>query len=141
MTRHSMRKFLLCLLCLGSWVAIASARSEKPNTVILHPGDVVYARFERKGRNLTLISATKEANDQAQIILRFGKWDRSTHEIGLVVENKFDRELTYRIDARVPSIGMHREPPVIPVVEGKISQESWPLPLEELAAFGFELSK
>jgi hypothetical protein len=136
-----MRSTFLIVLLLGALIGTAEAHSEKPNTVVIHPGDVMYARFERTGTKLRLISATKQDDPQAQVVLHFGTWDKKNLSIGFEIENRFDRELTYQVETRITKINLWRTPPVVPVVEGKVAFEEWPVPLDEVAVFGFVLSK
>ena len=115
------------------------ARSEKANTVLIHPGETIYARFERKGRNLKLVSAGLVKDDAAQLIFQMGRWDREKSLITLQVENKFDKDLDYEAEMRLLKPYLHQPTPVSPVVAGKLGKESWATIIQELALNGFKL--
>jgi len=66
-----MKRLLLAVFFLVSLILPASA-SEKANTVLIHPGETVYARFETKGKKLKLVSYSKEKDEAAQVIFTMG---------------------------------------------------------------------
>jgi hypothetical protein len=129
---------LLALLCPG----LARA-GEKANTVLVHPGEVVYAEFARKGVKLTLVKAAKEPNDRAQIIVTFLKADPAERFAlpHLKVENKFDLDLDYQAQVRSLTANIHTMAEAYPVVGGKMSQTIIPPRAEEIALYGWVLEK
>jgi hypothetical protein len=131
-------KRLLLLLLLASLGTLDLGASEKPNTVLIHPGEVIYARFEQKGKKLKLVSAAKEKDEQAQVVLTLAPVKKNTGTT-LKVENKFAKELLYKAEMRSLTLKMHQPATVFPVVAGKMALEPLPPAIEEMALYGFEL--
>lgn len=129
---------LLAFLCPG----LARA-GEKANTVLIHPGEVIYAEFARKGIKLTLVKATKEPNERAQVIVSFLKADHAERFAlpHLKLENKFDLDLDYEAQVRLLTADMRAPAEVYPVVGGKMAQTIIPPRTEEIAVFGWVLEK
>ena len=134
-----MRKIFISLLFLGLLAVPGLARSEKANTVLIHPGETIYARFERKGRSLKLITASPVKDEAAQLIFQMSRWDREKSTITLQVENKFDKDLDYEAEMRLLKPYLHQPTPVSPIVAGKFGMESWSTIIQELALAGFKL--
>jgi hypothetical protein len=136
------RLFFLCLIGI-LFCAVSLSAGEKPNTVLIHPGEVMYARFTRTGLKLKLVSASKEMDAQAQVILTLPKADPSTKNtpLEMKVENKFDKDLNYKAQARSHTLDLKMMAIVYPVVAGKISMVSLPPKVEEVAMYAFELEK
>ncbi|MES1167686.1 MAG: hypothetical protein ABUL61_00815, partial [Oleiharenicola lentus] len=65
-----MKRLLLAVFFVTSLILPAHAK-EKPNTVLIHPGETVYARFEAKGKKIKLLSVSKEPDAGAQVIFTF----------------------------------------------------------------------
>ena len=132
-----MKRLLLVLLILAPLCSVAHA-GEKPNTVLIHPGEVFYARFTQSGKKLKLVSATKELDEKAQVVLTMNT-NKQDGVITLKLENKFAKDLLYNADMRSLTQKMHKQVTVLPVVTGKVSFEHFPPLVEELAVYGFEL--
>lgn len=136
-----MKYWLLIALLITPLPAMASAPSEKPNTVLIHPGEVLYAQFEESGAALRLVSVQKEKNPQAQLVLTMKPFDQATRLLLLTVESKFRKDMLYKAEMRLLSRNVREETSVVPVRAGLSSFESWPHPIEELALYGFALKQ
>ncbi|MEI6105765.1 MAG: hypothetical protein WCR49_02025 [Opitutae bacterium] len=137
------RLFLPCLLGILLCTATLSA-GEKANTVLIHPGEVIYARFTQSGIKLKLVKASKEKDEQAQMILTLDAKDPDKTKnpmINLKVENNFDKDLIYKAQARSLTLNLHTMATVYPVVAGKMALVPLPPKVEEVAVFAFELEK
>lgn len=134
-----MKRLLFALFVAASLTLPAQAK-EKPNTVIIHPGEVVYARFEANGKKIKLVSYSKAKDEAAQVIFSLLP-DEKKPVNNLKVENKFPRDLTYRVEMRslVRKQRFPRE--TTPVVAGKLAFEIIPKEADELAVFEFKLEK
>jgi hypothetical protein len=113
---------------------------EKANTVLIHPGEVVYVRFEVKGKKIKLASSTKVKDEGAQVIFTLLP-DEKKGGYGLKVENKFSQDLRYRAEMRSLTRKMKFTVTMTPVVGGKLALESFPKEVEEVAAYEFRLEK
>ena len=134
-----MKRFLLLFFSLCT---ITCSASERANTVLIHPGEVIYVRFTQHKLKLKVLSATKEKDDQAQIILSLTPGDsRKNEPVTLKVTNKFPLELDYKAEVRSLSQKLESVMTVMPVVAEKISLEKFSPVIEEVALFGFELKK
>lgn len=134
-------KRLLLFLLLPLW-AITCHAGERPNTVLIHPGEVIYVRFAQNKLKLKLIGATKEKDDQAQVILSLTAGDPEKNEPSLLkVTNKFPLDLYYKAEMRSLTKKLEAVVPVLPVVREKISLEKFAPILEEAALYGFVLKK
>ena len=134
-----MKPILVLLLAL---CAINCSAGERANTVLIHPGEVIYVRFSQQKLKLKVLSASKEKDDQAQIILNLSVGDAKKNEPAtLKVTNKFPLELNYKVEVRSLSQKLNGEIPVMPVVAEKISLEKFAPVIEEAALFGFVLKK
>lgn len=125
-------------LLLGPLLSPAAQPAERPNTVLVHPGEVLYARFEEAGMSLKLLSVSKENNDQAQLAFTMDAFDKK-NGIRLKVVSKFKKEMTYKAEMRLLNANRRQDTSVVPVMAGLSSYESWPQPFDELALYGFEL--
>ena len=134
-----MKRLFLALFFLAALILPLSA-SEKANTVLIHPGETVYARFETKGKKLKLVKYSKEKDEAAQVIFTI-ETDAKKPLYNLKVENKLPLTLLYKAEARSIKRNLQFETPMTPVVAGKVSFEIFPTVLEELATYGFELEK
>ena len=130
-----MTRFLLSLLALASLTTLAYADK---NTVLLHPGDTVYARFDLKGTKIKMIHAGPEKDDAAQVILSWNKVAKDGYRT-LKVENKFNDDLVYKVEMRSLSQNHQMRVPSTPVVAGKVGFDNYPPLVEELALFDFKL--
>lgn len=135
-----MKRLLLAVFFLAS-LLLPSTAAEKANTVLIHPGETIYARFEPIGKKIRLVSYTKEKNEGAQIILTLGPDAKKPEFFSLKVENKFPQDLTYRLEMRSLTLKKKMNVPVTPVVTGKVAFELFPPQAEELALSGFQLEK
>ena len=135
-----MKRFLFFLLL--SVCAITCPASERANTVLIHPGEVIYVRFTQNKLKLKVSSAKKEIDEQAQVILSLTPGDsRKNEPVTLKVTNKFPLDLFYKAEVRSLSQKLESVMPVLPVVAEKISLENFSPMIEEAALFGFELKK
>ncbi len=133
-----MRRFLF-LLFLGSLVLSAPVVG-KANTVVVRLGETIYARFESSGKKLKLVSASKEKDEQAQVI--FTLWrEAESLDIKLKVENKFPKDLIYEAVASAKRLDRKSRVEVSPVVAGKMSFETLNALVDELTCSGFKLER
>ena len=133
------RLLVFLLLSFGSLAALAK---DPASTILLHPGDVVYARYEQKGTKLKFISASKTVDEHAQLILSLDRADPVKKDpITFKIVNKFALDLKGKKEMRVLSIGFFSPTDSVHVVAERISLEKIPAFVEELAVFGFELEK
>lgn len=135
-----MKRLLLSLLAAAVIGPPAVVAGEKPNTVLIHPGETIYAKFTRKDRKLTLVSTSKEKDETAQLIFTMAK-TAAGETSSIQVENKFAKDLVYKVEIR--SLSLKRQVPfvVVPVVAGKLAREQLPPYIEELAAYAFKLER
>ncbi len=133
-----MKRYLLWLFFLGTLTSLAVA-SDK-NTALIHPGETVYVRFESQGKKIKFVSTSKERDDAAQVIFTFAKEFKGVMRV-LKVENKFPRDLVYKVEMR--SLSQHHEMrgQPSPVVAGKVAFDEYPPVVEELACFDFKLER
>jgi hypothetical protein len=127
---------VLLLLCLSP---IAQA-ADKVSTLLLHPDEMLYARFEVSAKKIKLVSVSKEPDAQAQAIFTLTR-DAKTGVLNLKVDNKFPKDLSYRAEIRAKTKNLHTPYRPIPVVGGKVAFETLPPAVEEFAAFDFKLEK
>lgn len=134
-----MKRFFTAVLLLSCLAPFARA-ADKLTTVLIHPQETVYARFDESGKKLKLVSISKEPDAQAQVIFTLQP-ENGKPLLKLTVQNKFTRDLTYRVEMR--SLTAKRQMPVrvTPVVAGKLAFENFPNLVEEIAAFDFKLMK
>jgi hypothetical protein len=130
-----MKRFLLSFLALAALTTLAYADK---NTVLLHPGDIIYARFDVKGTKIKLAHAGPEKDDAAQVILSLDKEAKGGSRT-LKVENKFTSDMLYKIEIRSLSQNHQMRLPPTPVVAGKVAFDSYPAVVEEMALFDFKL--
>jgi hypothetical protein len=134
-----MMRLLLALLLIGSLALPASAAS-KANTIVLRPGDVIYARFETNGKKIKLANAGKEKDEAAQVIFTLTR-EKDTLDIKLRVENKFPKDLV--CETVMHSKRLDRDAPAetLSVVGGKLALESFGPLTDELFISGFKLQQ
>jgi hypothetical protein len=125
-------------LVLAPFFLLAQENVEKPDTVLIHPNETLYVTFQRTGDSLALAHVGKDADKAAQLILKMAPF-KEIHGTRLQVENKFDKNLYYKAEMRLLSKNKRANTSVVPVIAGKMSFESWPYVIEELALSGFEL--
>lgn len=130
---------ILLLIGLAPWCVMAETPVEKPNPVIIHPGEVLYATFEITGSDLKLQSVSKEKNDRAQLVLRMDLFNKKDGFQMLAVQSKFKKDLAYKAEMKMPGKNRGKETSVLPIMAGLASYESWPHPIEELTLYGFVL--
>jgi len=121
--------------------AAAGVPPEKPNTVLIHPGEVIYARFDESGAELRLVNVSKEEDENAQLVLTMRPFDKGRAMQMLSVRSSFKKTMNYKAEMMLPGRNRRQKTSVIPVMAGLISFESWPHPIEELALFGFVLDQ
>jgi hypothetical protein len=134
MNRLLLATFLLLALTLPAHAG------EKAGTILIHPGEVVYARFEAKGKKIKLVSSTKVKDEGAQVIFTLLP-DEKKGGYSLKVENKFSKDLRYRAEMRSLTRKMKFAVTMTPVVGGKLALESFPKEVEQVAAYEFQLEK
>ena len=135
-----MMRFLLSLLLLCSLTSLASAADK--NTALVHPGETIYVRFETQGKKIKFLSASKEKDEAAQVILTFDKDPkRDTGIRTLKVENKFTPDLVYKVEMRQLTQDHQERGKPTPVVGGKVAFDEYPWVVEELACFDFQLER
>jgi hypothetical protein len=133
-----MKRLLLLLLILAPLGSIGLAASERANTVLIHPGETIYARFEQKGKKLKLLEATKEKDAKAQLILTATQ-NEKTKFITLKLENSFAKDLLYKAEMRSVKFKRHTAATVYPVVGGKMGTVDFPPMVDEIALYEFQL--
>jgi len=118
--------------------AFADADAEKPNTVLIHPGETIYVTFQRDGGSLKLLRLSPSASKGAQVVLNMASFNE---DVGIIlkVENRFNDTLSYRAEMRLLTRNKRKDTSVMPVRAGNLSFEQWPHMIEELALYGFEL--
>ena len=134
-----MRHMTFLALLGVSCVAMAAPTKERPNTVLIHPGEVLYATFQEKGNDLVLANVTKEKTEAAQLVLTMHAFDPKDQMLMLKVESRFKKDMQYKAEMRMLSTNRRADTSVLPVMAGKMSFESWAHPIEELALYGFIL--
>jgi hypothetical protein len=117
---------------------VAQEKVAKPDTVLIHPGETLYITFQRTGDSLTLAHVGTDADKAAQLILKLAPF-KEIHGTSLNVQNRFDKNLYYKAEIHLLSKNKRANTSVVPVLAGKLSFESWPYAIEELALSGFEL--
>jgi hypothetical protein len=125
-------------LVLAPFFLLAQENIEKTDTVLIHPGETLYVTFQRTGDSLTLAHVGKDADKGAQLVLKMAPL-KEIHGTMLQVENKLDKNLYYKAEMHLLSKNKRANTSVVPVIAGKLSFESWPYVIEELALSGFEL--
>jgi len=136
-----MKHFFLFLILVVPFCTVASA-SERSNTVLIRPGEVIYARFTQKGIKLKLVSATKEKNDEAQLVVTMDPADPEKKAgTPFKIVSKFTRDLNYRLEVRDSKNTF-----ALPIVTGRVVAEKMavdklPPFVAEVALYGFELEK
>jgi len=128
---------LFLLLLLASICAGALAAAEKANTVLIHPGETYYARFQEKGKKLRLQSATKEKDGNAQLVISLSAKDKQGETI-LKLESAFSKDLIYKATIHSNVIQRHMPLPVYPIVGGKMGTVNLPPLVDEVALFDFQ---
>jgi hypothetical protein len=136
--RMFMKYVATIALVLAPFFLPAQENIEKPDTVLIHPGETLYVTFQRTGDSLTLAHVGKDADKAAQLILKMAPL-KEIHGTMLQVENKFDKNLHYKAEMHLLSKNKRANTSVVPVIAGKLSFESWPYVIEELALSGFEI--
>ena len=123
---------------LAPFFLLAQENREKSDTVLIHPSETLYVTFQSTGDSLTIAHVGKDADKAAQLILKMGPL-QEIHGTMLQVEDKFDKNLYYKAEMHLLSRKKRANTSVVPVIAGKLSFESWPYVIEELALSGFEL--
>ena len=129
------KRLLLSFLLLCSLTSVALAEK---NTVVLHPGDTAYVRFDVNGKKIRVGKVSKEPDDAAQVVFVFDAEAKNFFRT-LRVENKFSRDLTYKAEMRSVSRNHQMRGKPTPVVAGKLAFDTYPIVVEELALFDFKL--
>jgi hypothetical protein len=136
---HKSMKRFLALCSLLTLLPLALGAASK-TTVVLHPGDVLYARFENTGKKIRLAGVNKEADAQAQAVFSLLRSEDGT-ALTLKIENRFDRDLVYKAELRSLTIQRETQARVAPVVAGKLGFETFPSLVEEVVLYDFRLQK
>jgi hypothetical protein len=136
--RMSMKYLATIAIVLAPFFLLAQENIEKPDTVLIHPGETLYVTFQRTGDSLTLPHVSKVADKAPQLVLKMAPL-KEIHGTMLQVGNKFDKNLHYKAEMHLLSKNKRANTSVVPVIAGKVSFESWPYVIEELALSGFEL--
>ena len=123
---------------LAPFFLLAQENTDKPDAVLIHPGETFYVTFQRTGDSLAIAKVSKDADKAAQLILKMGPL-KEIHGTMLTVQNNFDKNLYYKAEIRLLSKNKRANTSVVPVIARKQSFESWPYVIEELALSGFEL--
>lgn len=134
----SMKYVAVIALVLAPFFLAAQENIEQPDIVLIHPGETIYVTFQRTGDSLVLAHVGKDADKSAQLIFKMAPL-KQIHGTMLQAENKFDKNLYYKAEMRLPSKNKRANTSVVPVIAGKVSFESWPFVIEELALNAFEL--
>jgi hypothetical protein len=110
------------------------------NTVLVHPGETIYARFEVDGKKIRLANAGTEKDEGAQVVFIFDK-EPTGYMRRLKVENRFERDFVYKVEMRSLTQGHQQRVPSTPVVGGKVAFEEYPVGVEELALYDFKIER
>jgi hypothetical protein len=132
-----MKRFVLFLFTL--LLTAASAFAAK-NTVLVHPGETVYARFDIDGKKIRLANAGTDKDENAQVVFIFDK-EPTGYMRRLKIENRFDRDFVYKVEMRSLSQGHQQRVPSTPVVASKVAFEDYPAGVEELALYDFKIER
>jgi hypothetical protein len=136
-------KRLLLLLLLAPLCPLAGLAGEAANTILIHPNEVIYVRYQQNGIKLKLVSSGQAKDEQAQIILTMaptvpaGKVPSQT----LKVENRFPLDFHYKAQMRSLTLKLRMMCQTYPVVAGKISLVEMIPGMEEVAIYGGVLEK
>ena len=100
-------------------------------------------RFTQLGGKIKLVQTSKTLDPEAQVILSLDPTDPTKKKLflNLKVENKFSQDLIYKAQLRSLTENRKIMAPVYPVVAGKMSLETFPPHVEEIAIFGYELER
>ena len=134
----SMKYLATIAIILTPFFLVAQENVDKPDTVLIHPGETLYVTFQRAGDSLTLPRVGKVADKAAQLVLKMAPL-KEIYGTMLQVENRFDKNMHYKAEMHLLSKNKRANTSVVPVIAGKQSFESWPYVIEELALSGFEL--
>jgi hypothetical protein len=134
-----MKRLLLTFLLLTLFSPFATAAGRLKDLTI-RPGETVYARFEIDGKKLRLVSASREPDSQAQVIFSV-QIDTEKKTAKMRVDNKFPKDLIYKVVISAKSLGLRSPAEVAPVVAGKVSYETFPGAVEEVQAFDFKFPR
>lgn len=134
----SMKCVAVIALVLAPSFLLTQENIEKPDAVLIHPGETLYVTFQRTGDSLALEHVSKDADKAAQLIFKMAPL-KQIHGTMLQVQNKFDKNLYYKAEMRLLSKNKRGNTSVVPVIAGKVSFKSWPYVIEELALSAFEL--
>jgi hypothetical protein len=136
-----MKRFLTALLLLACLSPLARAAAAL-DTLIIHPEETIYARFEVTAKKIKLVALSKEPDAGAQVVFHFHKDPDPKKKTNLLkVENRFSSDLVYTAEMRSLTLKQQFRAPVTPVVANKVSYDSFPTQVEEIAAFDFKLEK
>lgn len=111
----SMRCVASIALVLAPFFLLAQENIEKPDTVIIHPGETLYVTFQRTGDSLTLAHVGKDTDKAAQLIFTMAPF-KGIHGTSLKVENKFNKSLYYRAEMRLLSKNKRANTSVVPIL-------------------------
>lgn len=134
-----MKRLLTLVLLLSCFGSLARA-ADKIGTLVLHPEETVYARFEVSPKKIKLVSTSKEPDTQAQVVFSLTR-DPKNKTLQLKVENRFPSDLVYRAEMRSKTYNLRTAYRPTPVVAQKLAFESLPGGVEEFAVFDFKLQK
>ena len=134
-----MPRILIPLFLLAT-LALPARAAPKANTIVMHPGDVTYARFEASGKKIKLTAASKEKDERAQVIFTLSR-DAETLEVKLKVENRFPQDFLYAVQLRSLRLDRESRGEVSPVVGGKLAFETYPPLVDEVTLSGFKLER
>ena len=126
----------LILLVLLSLSPLALLAADKANTVLLRPGETYYARFQEKGKKLKLLSATKEKDARAQLVISRSSKDKDGVTT-LKLESTFRENLIYKATIRSSVLKRQMALPVYPIVGGKMGTVEVPPLVDEVELYEF----
>jgi hypothetical protein len=132
-----MKRLLFFLLLVVSFNPLTLVAGDKANTVLIHPGETYYARFQQKGKKLKLLSATKEKDGNAQLVISLSTKNKEGEFI-LKLESAFGEDLIYKAIIRSKIINRHVTLPVYPIVGGKMGTVNLPGFVDEVELFEFQ---
>lgn len=129
-----MKRLLLSFLVTALLSAPALIAADK---VLLHPGETCYARFQEKGKKLKLLSATKEKDVNAQLVISLSAPDKQGATI-LKLESALGDSLVYKATIHSNVFKRHLPLPVYPIIGGKMGTVDLPPLVDEVALFDFQ---
>src|SRR5260370_21084942 len=111
----SMKYVATIAIVLAPFFLLAQENIEKPDAVLIHPGETLYVTFQRTGDSLTLPHVGKDTDKAAQLIFTIAPF-KEIHGTSLKAENKFDKNLNYKAQMHLLSKNKTPYTSAVPVI-------------------------